>query len=29
MSLSIKTKNADASLNKPKKASFDDSDVPF
>jgi hypothetical protein len=25
MSLSIKNKNADASLNKPKKASFDDS----
>jgi len=29
MSLSIKNKNADAALNKPKKASFDDSDVPF
>ena len=29
MSLSIKNENADASLNKHKKASFDDSDVPF
>jgi len=29
MSLSIKNKNADATLNKPKKASFEDSDVPF
>ena len=29
MSLSIKNKNADASLNKPKKASFDDLDLPF
>ena len=31
MSLSVKPKNADASLNKPKKIKeqFDDSDVPF
>ena len=30
MSLSIKNKNADASLNKkPKKAEFDDSEIPF